>query len=125
MMVKHHLKFHPKWVLEKMAVDRADVLFFYESLVEITGNMIGILCGLNKKYHPGKLKGVEWSIEQMHIKPNDFYKRYINAFSIDKNKAVNEIYKLVEETLSLVDINLPEVSTERNRNLLEMKLRHK
>lgn len=124
MMVKHHLKFHPRWVLEKMAVERGDVLFYHESLVEITGNMIGILCGLNKKYHPGKLKGVEWSIEQMPVKPDNFFNRYNRVFSAGKNSAVNEIYKLVEETLDLVDMYLPEVSTERNRKILGMKLRN-
>jgi predicted nucleotidyltransferase len=123
MMVKHHLKFYPEWVMQTMGVERRDKLFFYETLIEITGNIIGILCGLNKMYHPGKLKGVEWTIEQMKIKPDNFFNRYNHVFDVEKSTVVTEIYSLVRETLNLIDSNLPEVSTERARALLEMKLR--
>jgi len=123
MMVKHHLKFYPEWVMQKMGVERNDTLFYYETLIEITGNMLGILCGLNKMYHPGKLKGVDWTIDQMNIKPVSFKERYSNVFAIESSKAVKEIYVLVRETLDLVDKHLPEVSTERTRKLQEMKLR--
>lgn len=123
LMVKHHLKFYPEWVLQKMGVDRGDKLFYYETLLEIFGNIIGILCGLNKMYHPGKLKGVEWTIENMNIKPDNFFNRYSNVFDVNKSAAVAEIYSLVRETFNLIDTYLPEVSTERARALLEMKLR--
>lgn len=123
MMVNHYKKFHPEWVLHKMAIERGDNLFYYESLIEAIGNIIGILCGLNKMYHPGKLKGIEWSINQMAIKPKDLINRYNRIFSIEKSIAVKELYTLIVETLDLIDQNLPEVSTERSRKLLVMELR--
>jgi hypothetical protein len=122
MMVNHFKKFHPVWVIEKMAIERNDNLFFSESIVEMIGNMIGILCGINRMYHPGKLKGLEWTIDQMKIKPKNFYSRY-NEVLLNRENAVENVYCLVREILDLIDKHLPEVSTDRNRKLLDQKLR--
>ena len=123
MMVEHFKKFHPEWAIEKMTIGRGDILYYYESIVEMTGNIIGILCGLNKYYHPGKLKGVEHTIEKMKIKPRDFINRYKFVLSTEKSEALKEMFSLVRETFDLIDKNLPEVSTARSRNILEMILR--
>lgn len=123
MMVEHFKKFHPEWAIEKMTIGRGDILYYYESIVEMTGNIIGILCGLNKYYHPGKLKGVEHTIEKMKIKPRDFINRYKFVLSVEKSEALKEMFNLVRETFDLIDKNLPEVSTARSRNILEMILR--
>ena len=123
MMINHFKKFHPKWVMEKMAVERGDILFYNEAIIEVIGNIIGILCGLNKMYHPGKLKGIEYTLNNLQVKPDDFINRYKRIFSIEKTFAVEELYLLINETLDLIDKYSPEVSTERSRKLLEMKLR--
>ncbi len=123
MLVNHFKKFHPEWAIEKMTIGRGDILYYYESLVEMTGNIIGILCGLNKFYHPGKLKGVEYTIERMLIKPRDFVGRYNYILSAEKYEALKELFKLVRETFDLIDEHLPDVSTKRSREVLEMVLR--
>jgi nucleotidyltransferase-like protein len=64
MMVQKHLSFQPRWVLDKMGVDRSERLFLYESYLAAVENILGVLYGLNRRYHPGKLKGVAWMIEQ-------------------------------------------------------------
>lgn len=123
LMVSHFKRFHPEWAIEKMTIGRGDILYFYDSLVEMTGNIIGILCGLNKFYHPGKLKGVEHTIEQMKIKPRDFISRYNHILLAEKYSALKELFKLVRETFDLIDEHLPEVSTARSREVLEMVLK--
>ncbi len=123
MMVSHFKKFHPEWAIEKMTVGRGDILYYYDSLVEMIGNIIGVLCGLNKFYHPGKLKGVEHTIEKMKIQPRDFIKRYNNILVTEKYAALKELFNLVRETFDLIDEHLPEVSTSRSREVLEMVLR--
>lgn len=124
LMVEHFKKFHPEWAIETMTHSRGDMLFYYESLVEIIGNCIGILCGLNKMYHPGKLKGAEYSIWQMKIIPNDFIARYNRILSSnDYSFAVKELFKIVREVFELIDTHLPEISTKRSREVLEMVLR--
>ena len=123
MLVSHFKKFHPEWAIEKMTIGRGDILYYYESLVEMTGNIIGILCGLNKFYLPGKLKGVEHTIAKMHIKPSNFVKRYNYVLSAEKYEAIKELFDLVRETFDLIDVHLPEVSTARSRDTLVMVLR--
>lgn len=123
MLVNHFKKFHPEWAIEKMTIGRGDILYYYESLVEMTGNIIGILCGLNKFYHPGKLKGASHTITKMQIKPRDFVKRYNFVLSAEKYEALKELFNLVRETFELIDEHLPEVSTKRSREVLEMILR--
>ena len=123
LLVNYFKKFHPEWAVEKMTIDRGDILYYYESIVEMTGNIIGILCGLNKYYHPGKLKGVEHTLQKMNIKPRDFINRYNFVLSAEKNAALKEMFSLVRETFDLIDKHLPEVSTQRSRDILEMVLR--
>jgi len=123
MMVKHFLKFHPKWVLEKMGVDRNETIFLYESFIESIGNIIGILCGLNKMYHPGKLKGIESALLKMKIKPQHFSERYRKIFDDKNENGIDELYSLINETIQLVERYLPEVNTERTKKIIEMKLR--
>lgn len=123
MLVSHFKRFHPEWAIEKMTVGRGDILYYYDSLVEMTGNIIGILCGLNKFYHPGKLKGVEHTIERMKVKPGDFISRYNHILLAEKYSALKELFNLVRETFDLIDEHLPEVSTVRSREVLEMVLR--
>ena len=123
MLVNHFKKFHPEWAVEKMTIGRGDVLYYYESIVEMTGNIIGILCGLNKFYHPGKLKGVKHTIARMNIKPRDLVYRYNYILSAEKSEAIKEMFNLVRETFDLIDNHLPEVSTQRSRDILEMVLR--
>jgi len=123
LLVSHFKKFHPEWAIEKMTIGRGDILYYYESLVEMIGNIIGILCGLNKFYHPGKLKGVEHTIKKMQIKPKDFIKRYNFILSAEKYEAIKELFLVVKETFDLIDKHLPDVSTKRSREILEMVLR--
>ena len=122
-LVKQHLKFLPKWAAEKMAVERMDIFFYYENILEALSNMTGILCGLNGFYHPGKLKGAEFTIEKMKIKPADFILRSKNIFKLEGNEATKELYKLINEVINLIDKYLPAVSTERTREIQKMVLR--
>ena len=120
MMVNHFKRFHPERAIEKMTIGRGDILYYYDSLVEMTGNIIGVLCGLNKFYHPGKLKGVEHTIERMRIKPKDFIRRYNEILLAEKNAALKQLFSLVRETFDLIDEHLPEVSTARSREILDI-----
>ena len=120
-VVSQHLKFHPKWVLEKMGYERNDILFINETLLADINNMVGILCGINKLFLPGKLKGIDHTIEKMKIKPANFMERYKNVFKLHGKAATDEIYKLIDETIQLVDIHMPEVSTERTKKIRNME----
>ncbi len=123
MTVENYLKFHPEWVLQKMGIERNDILFLNESMTESIGNIFGILCGLNKKYLPGKLKGMDYYLGKMKIKPENIIERYRMLFKSGHDIAVRELYKLIRETILLVEKYMPEVSTRRTKKTIEMKLR--
>ena len=122
MMVNHFKRFHPERAIEKMTIGRGDILYYYDSLVEMTGNIIGVSCGLNKFYHPGKLKGVEHTVKRMNIKPHDFIRRYNEILLAEKSAALKQLFNLVRETFDLIDEHLPEVSTARSREILDMSI---
>jgi len=122
-LVKKHLRFHPYWVLEKMGVARRDHLFLYETLVTAARNILGILCGLNQCYYPGKLKGMAWTISKMRLKPNNLLARLEQIFLADPAAAVAQLRELIEETLALVETHMPNVDTSRVRRILPMVLR--
>ena len=122
-MVRKHLRFHPYWVLEKMGLDRDEWLFFYEAVLEAEQNILGILCGLNRLYHPGKVKGIAWTIGKLAIKPPDLLPRLEQILRGDSSLAIGRLRELLEETLALVDTHMPEVSTVRTRTVLAMELR--
>jgi hypothetical protein len=122
-MVRKHLRFQTYWVLEKMGHDRDEWLFFYEALLEAEQNILGILCGLNRLYHPGKVKGIAWTIGKLAIKPPDLLPRLEQILRGDSSLAIGRLRELLEETLALVDDHMPEVSTVRTRTVLAMELR--
>jgi predicted nucleotidyltransferase len=122
-MVKSHIGFEPEWVMEKMAVERGDKLYQYEYFITAIDNIIWILCGLNKMYHPGKLKGIEYRIHKMKIKPDRLIERYNEVFKSGNVDSVKQLYHLIRETISLVEKHLPGISTSRSSEVLEMRLR--
>jgi predicted nucleotidyltransferase len=122
-MVRNNLKFEPEWVMHKMAVERGDILYLHEYFILAIDRIIWILCGLNKTYHPGKLKGADYKIQQFEIKPNDFLKRCKKVFESKGRKSLEELYSLTWETVDLIDKHMPRQSTARIRRVLDMKLR--
>lgn len=123
--VQKHLRFHPRWVLETMGFARNDMIFVQETLLDTTGNIFNILCGLNHIYPPGKLKGMAWSIGKMKYAPPKLLSRLENLFQLsytDSNVTVAELYALIDETLTLVEVHMGHIDTSRTRNIIEMVL---
>jgi predicted nucleotidyltransferase len=122
-LIKKNLTFHPRWVLDKMGLERNDTLFLYESFLDIEKRLFAILCGINKLYHPGKFKSADFTIEKMKIKPDDLYKKFVNVFKNSEAEAIDILSGLIMETLDIVDEYMPEISTKRNREIFSMVLR--
>ena len=123
MLVKKHLRFRPHWVLQKMGVDRNEVIFLQEELLNAAQNIFGVLCGLNQLYHPGKIKGLNYTVAKMKIAPPNVASRLPALFEVDGQTAVNQLKQLIEETIDLVETHLPHIDTTPTRNLFTMQLR--
>jgi hypothetical protein len=121
-MVRNNIKFEPEWALYKMAYERGDVLYLQEYIILALERIIWILCGLNKTYHTGKLKGVEYKLKTIKIKPKDFSNRYRKIFRSNSKESIKILSALIRET-RLIDKYMPRQSTVRIRRVLDMKLR--
>ncbi len=121
LMIKENLRFHSKWVLEKMGLERNESIFVTETILKSLESSVKVLCGLSKKYHPGKLKGMGYTIKNLKHKPKNLEYCIGNIFKISQKKAVLEINKLVVDTLRLVEKFRPDVDTKRANWLYNWK----
>jgi hypothetical protein len=123
MLVKKHLRFRPHWVLQNMGVERNEVIFLQEELLNAVQNIFGVLCGLNQLYHPGKIKGLHYTVAKMTLTPPNIATRLPALFEVDMQTAVNDLKTLIEETISLVETHLPHIDIAPTRKLFTMQLR--
>jgi hypothetical protein len=117
-MVKKHLQFRALWVPEVYGVKRDDVLFLYDFFIEATKNILGVLLGLNRLYHPVnsvELKGMDKFIEKMTIAPHNLSFRLKRIFREKADIAVKLLGELIEETFALVEAHMQEIDTKKAR----------
>ena len=113
-MVKKHLRFRGLWVLQNYGVKRDDVLFLTDELLQAVKNIMGVLLGLNRFYHPVNsvpFKGMDKFINKMAIAPNNLSCRLQQIFREEPHTAVTHLGELIDETFALVEKYLPEVDT--------------
>ncbi len=118
------LTFTPKSVYEGMGLYRNDALFVYECLVEDLKKILQTLFCLNRIYHPGKAKGLNWIIEeQLLIQPHNFLERMLELLNHKQEKGVEEMLQLIVEVYELVQREMPEFNIEAMLKRFEVKLR--
>lgn len=118
-LVENHLQFPSKWVFQDMGISRNDFVFVSELMLKTQENIVGILCGLNKMYLPGKMKGLEHPIGLMKIKPQHLLERFMQIWKMETSVAVDEVIRLISDTWDLVDEHMPVVSTTEARRKFE------
>lgn len=123
-MLKTFCHFTPKCVYDKMIVDRNDKLFFYEMALKDLNNVIAILFSLNKIYHPGKFKGIEWILEkQFKIKPQKFEEKIDLVLTSNLKKGTKVLFDLIGETLELVSEVCPKFDLGFTKSRMDLVLR--
>ena len=113
-MVRKYINFRPLWVLRNYGVEREDVLFLSDEFLTAAKNIMGVLSGLNRFYHPvnaAPFKGMDKLIQKMKIAPNNLSPRLKQLFQEEPYIAVNQLGELIEETFSLVEKHMSEVDT--------------
>lgn len=119
-MVKEYLRFAPPWILSQMVGERGDVLFLHELLLKGEKNVLGVMLGLNRLYHPVDYKRMDWFIGKMKIAPPDLSNRLKMILQSEAQTAAAEMKKLAEETFALVAEHMPEVDTTDARKLFTL-----
>jgi Domain of unknown function (DUF4037) len=112
-MVQKHLKFRP-FDGQQILTERLEIPMLYENRCTIVRWLLNLLFGLNRIYHPG-FKWTRYWVEEMSIKPPEFFARLERVFQSDVASGTHELRQLSEETFDLVEKHLPQVDLKQQR----------
>ncbi|GBE93575.1 DUF4037 domain-containing protein [Nostoc cycadae] len=112
-MVQKHLKFRP-FDGQQILTERLEIPMLYENNCAIVRWLLNLLFGVNRIYHPG-FKWTRYFIEEMNIKPPEFFARLEHVFQSEAASGTHELQRLVEETFDLVEQCLPQVDLKQQR----------
>jgi hypothetical protein len=115
-MVQKHLRFGP-FGSRAMLAERGEIPLMYENNCPSTRNLINILFGLNRIYHPG-FKWTRQLFQHAPLQPTDFFARLEQVFKSAPVEGTRELRSLIEETFDLIEAHLPEVEIEPHRTRL-------
>ena len=122
--LKQSLHFTPRSVYFEMGVNRKDELFVKEAILQDLGKVLQTLFCLNEVYNPGKLKGLGWIIDkQLPLKPDNFSKRMHATLNSPAQQAATEMLSLINDTISLVEQQLPNYDCSAARKRMDLVLR--
>jgi Domain of unknown function (DUF4037) len=114
-MVQKHLKFRP-FDGQHILTERLEIPMLYENKCMIVRWLLNLLFGLNRIYHPG-FKWTRYWVEEMKIKPPEFFARLERVFQADVASGIHELRRLIEEVFDLVERALPQVDLDRQREI--------
>jgi len=107
-MVRQHLKFFALWGVNDRLEVRDSELWFRQSLLESSFNLIGVCAGLSRRYFSTfQFKRVGRFYETLTIAPRDFARRLEGLWHVPRRQAVVDLRDLVAETADLVERELP------------------
>lgn len=112
-MIQKHLKFRP-FDGQQILTERLEIPMLYENNCAIARWLLNLLFGLNRIYHLG-FKWTRHFVEEMNIKPPEFFARLERVFQSDAASGTCELRQLVEETFDLVEQHLPQVNLKQQR----------
>lgn len=117
-MVQKHLKFRP-FDGQQILTERLEIPMLYENNCTIVRWLLNLLFGLNRIYHPG-FKWTRYFVEEMNIKPPEFFVRLERVFQSDVASGTHELRQLSEETFDLVEKHLPKVDLKQQRETFNL-----
>lgn len=115
-MIKTYLRFHSRWIMQRMGVERDETMWMNEVFLDAAKNLVAALCAVNGLYHPGKWKGVGHTIDKMQHKPDRLLARLEGMFTAPLAQAVIDLDALILEVIALVETRLPQVDISRAKS---------
>lgn len=109
-MVRHHLKFFAIWAVNERLEVRDSNLWFRQTLVDSSFNLIGICAGLSRRYFTTfQFKRARRFIDSLSVAPAHLWQRLEDLWQPDvsRQRAADELRTLVAETVALVERELP------------------
>jgi len=112
-VIEHHADFVPMWKIRDQMIARDARLWLSQVCVETAYNILGVLAGLNRVYYSTfQFKRMRELVEKMRFTPPNLADRIDNLFNGDLRGALDDLWLLVRETMSLVRTHAPDVPTD-------------
>jgi predicted nucleotidyltransferase len=115
-MVRENLVFHPRWVLDRMSHTRGDLFYLREKLVEASRRILLALCGVNRIYHWGDFKHLQWITAQMQHAPGGLEQRIMALLTDEPTAALASLDQLILATFDIVELELPQLDIPARRS---------
>lgn len=110
------------WLVADRLLARDSVIFAYQSLVETSRNLLGALAGLDRLYFSSfQFKRQHQFTARMPHAPARIADHLDELFVLDLVAAGIALESLVDETLMLVETQMPEIDTAAPRRHIEMR----
>lgn len=124
-MARAHLFFYPRWVPQRLALDRGELPDLYDLLCGMIRNLLALLAAVNRTYFATapELKWTEATLAAMPKTPPAAHARLSAVLAAPGEETLADFYSLIAETLALVEAELPGVDTSRSREILALELR--
>lgn len=106
-MIGKFLAQRPAWVWRRMIADRGEIMMWREEALELTKRLLAVLYALNRRWHPGKLKGVDRADLSFDVTPPVLRGRIEQLFTTDLHDAVRVAEALTEDVFALVERHEP------------------
>lgn len=122
-MIRTHLFFYPRWVLENQGVARGDAYAFFDVLEEMIRNVLGVLAAVNRRYVGiEKLKRIGEIADAMPIRPENLGTRLEALFKMAPADVPAALDQIIRETMDIADEHFPGAVTARKREMLDFQL---
>jgi hypothetical protein len=118
-MVEAYLVFWPIWRVADWLLARDMTLWYQQTLVDSSHNILGVLAGVNRLYfHPAFFKRLGAFVGRMRVAPPGLAERLVGLFAAEPHAAIAALEALVAETVAIVEAEMPEVDTSSVRQEL-------
>jgi hypothetical protein len=122
--VEHYLRFFPLWLVAEQWRTRDATIFYYQMLVEVSINLLGVLAGVNRRYYSSfQFKRLHHFAGALPLAPGRLADRLDEMFALDPVDASMAMERLVAETILLVEAHMPAVDTASARQRLGQRQR--
>lgn len=116
-LITEHLDFFSRTEMEERGLERNDLVYLTEKKLQNQEKLLAVWCGLNRMYHPGKMKGLIYTLSLMEIKPSDAEFRMMNLWRVPARQSINILSDLIEDTFDLIEMYRPDLRIAEARQL--------
>lgn len=110
-IIQKNLWFGPWFPTEGYSA-RDDILVLYQHFIWVQQSILKVLSALNRiYYHSREHKWMDHLINRFEISPADLSNRMKQVYKLPPVEGWHELRRIIDETITLVEMNLPEVNT--------------